>query len=326
MATGALGRGRGRRIAILALLVLLALSLALFGTWRWAMARHPVALLDRIDRVFTGGDARLVAGPVSYGPDPQQRLFVYRPDAGSSTADRTLPVLVFVHGGGWNSGRPRDYAFVARNLAPAGMVVVDAGYRLVPGGEYPAMLEDGAAAVACVKRHAREWGGDPERIVLMGHSAGAYNVAMLALDPQWLARVGLDTRDISGIIGLAGPYDFLPLDSDSTRAAFGAAQDLPATQPVHFARGDAPPMLLATGTDDTTVKPRNTRELARRLAARGGAVDTLEIPGMSHERIIMALSRPFTGDGTVQRAVIAFVRRATARSAAASAPVQRAGG
>ena len=278
---------------------------ALAAIWLWATNNDAVALLDRIDRAFTAGDAELAIGPVAYGEHPQQRLLAYRP-AGSD-ASGSLPVLVFFHGGGWHSGRPEDYAFVARNFAPEGFVVVTAGYRLNEAGRYPAMLEDGAAAVRWVRDNAPDLGGDPSRIYLMGHSAGAYNAIMLALDPQWLANEGLSPDAIEGAIGLAGPYDFYPFDKDSSRNTFGHVAAPTITQPIAFARADAPPLLLATGDEDTIVRPRNSFALARALTAAGEPSEPVVFEGMDHKEILMALARPFDRDARVKRAVLDFL-------------------
>lgn len=287
-------------------LIVLALAAAvLAGVWYWATSRGAVGLLDRIDSAFTSGDAVLAAGPVAYGDHPQQRLLVYRPPG--TARDASLPVLVFFHGGGWHSGRPEDYAFVARNFAPEGFVVANAGYRLNADGRYPAMLEDSAAALRWVRDHAAELGGDPDRIYLMGHSAGAYNAVMLALDPQWLAGAGLPPDTIKGAIGLAGPYDFYPFDKDSSRNAFGHVANPEATQPIAFARADAPPLLLATGDEDTVVRPRNSAALARALTAAGRPSEPVVFAGMDHKDIIMALARPFDRDARAKRAVLDFL-------------------
>lgn len=305
-----------RRLGIVGwtLIVVALLAAALAATWYWATSRDAVALLDRIDRAFTAGDAALVAGPVAFGDHPQQRLLAYRP---AEPAETPLPVLVFFHGGGWHSGRPEDYAFVARNFAPEGFAVVIAGYRLNADGRYPAMLEDGAAALRWVRDNAADLGGDPARIYLMGHSAGAYNAVMLALDPQWLASEGLPPDTIKGAIGLAGPYDFYPFDKDSSRNAFGHAAAPETTQPIMFARADAPPLLLATGSEDTIVRPRNSVALARALTAAGRPSEPVVFEGMDHKEIVMALARPFDRDARVKRAVLDFLAAREAEWAAA---------
>ena len=297
-------------LAILALLV----GAAGFAAWRWSIENRSVALLDRVDSVFTGSRA---GERFAYGDDPAQQLLVYGANEGE-----TRPILVFFHGGSWADGSPGEYGFIARNFAPEGYVVVLAGYRLGTAGRFPAMLEDGAGAIAWAHEHAPEFGGDPERIVLMGHSAGAYIAAMLALDRQWLGREGLDTGIVKGVVGLAGPYDFLPFDKPSTRNAFGHWPRPEATQPIHFARGNAPPMLLATGSVDDTVKPRNSAALARALAGTGAPVELVEFEGMGHIGLLVTLARPVdVWDRRASDTVLAFLRK-TRDSGAASAPVQ----
>lgn len=305
------------------LVALLAIVLAGAGLWLWAVKAQSVATLDRADALFTASRVEQSA-PIPFGPEPEQLAVVAAPLAPS---DQLRPVVLFIHGGSWAMGSAVDYAFVARNLAAEGYVAVSAGYRLVPGGEFPAMLEDGAKALRWTVDRIADYGGDPERIYLMGHSAGAYNVAMLALDRQWLEGEGLPLDTVKGVIGLAGPYDFLPLDSDSTRNAFGGAEDLERTQPINFANGEAPPMLLMTGDADTTVRPRNSRALASALVARGQPTEPVLVPGMTHSGIIMALSRPFEGDGAVKGAIFDFLKeREKADRVAASAPIQATGG
>lgn len=155
---------------------------------------------------------------------------------------------------------------------------------------FPAFIEDSAAAVEWVRAHAAGFGGDPDAIVLMGHSAGAYNAAMLALDPRWL---GQSRAFVRSLIGLAGPYDFLPLKSFVTREAFGSARDASGTQPINFAGAGSPPALLLHGGRDRTVSPRNSRELAGRLASAGGEARLKIYPQLGHVSILTALAVPF---------------------------------
>ena len=208
-----------------------------------------------------------VTRDIGYGPAARQRLDVYRP-AGAAAAAK-LPVIVFFYGGSWATGTKAGYDFAGRALASRGFVTVIPDYRLVPQVVYPAFVQDGAAAVGWVRRHAAEVGGDPGRIVLAGHSAGAYIAAMLAVDPRWLGR---DRAAVRGLIGLAGPYDFAPFDVDASRNAFGRWPNPQDTQPVAHAGAGDPPALLLTGDDDTTVRPRNSEALAAKLHAGGVAV------------------------------------------------------
>lgn len=310
---------KGRNLGWLGwtLIIVLGVALAGLGLWRWAVNAQSVATLDRADAIFTSTGIE-VSAPIPFGPESTQVAVVATPL--QPAAPR--PVVLFIHGGSWAKGSAVDYAFVARNLAAEGFVGVSAGYRLVPGGEYPAMLEDGAKALRWTVDRIADFGGDPARIYVMGHSAGAYNAVMLALDTQWLAREHLPKDTIKAAIGLAGPYDFLPLDSDGTRNAFGGAEDLAATQPVSFVRADSPPLLLLTGDADETVRPRNSIALAQALTTAGRPTEPVLFPGMSHSGILMALSRPFEGDGGVKAAIFEFLER---QELPASADIQAAG-
>ncbi|USI74858.1 alpha/beta hydrolase [Sphingomonas morindae] len=249
-----------------------------------------------------GGGAR-VARAVGYGPSPRQRLDVYAPRA---RCGRPRPVVVFFYGGSWNSGTRTGYGFVGQALAAQGFVAIVPDYRLVPEVRYPAFVEDGAAAVRWAVAHAADYCGDPRSVVLMGHSAGAYIAAMLAVDPRWL---GSDRAAVKGLVGLAGPYDFAPFDVEASRAAFGQAPDPAATQPVTWAGAGDPPALLAYGSDDTVVQPRNSAALAARLRAGGVPTTERAYPGLGHVGILTALARPFRGRAPVLTDVAAFVRR-----------------
>jgi len=143
-----------------------------------------------------GGGVRL-AHDAPFRAGKRQRLDIYAP---RQTNAMPMPVIVFFYGGSWNSGTKDGYGFVGDALAARGFLVAIPDYRLVSAVHHPVFLEDNVAAVRWVRQHAAELGGDPERIVLAGHSAGAYNAAMLALDPRWL---GADRSAVKGLIGLA---------------------------------------------------------------------------------------------------------------------------
>ena len=247
--------------------------------------------------------AELAQSGVAYGPLPRQTLDVYKPEGKSGP----YPVIVVFYGGSWNSGRRQDYAFLGRALASRGFVAVVADYRLVPEIRFPVFLEDAASAVVWAHQNAQNFGGDPGRLFLFGHSAGAYIAAMVALDGQYLKAAGASPAIIKGVAALSGPYDFLPLDVDSAKAAFGQASDLSLTQPVNFVTAAAPPMFLATGADDTTVRPRNTKALAEKLGRAGVPVTTKYYPGIGHVGILMALSVPFRKNAAVLDDVTAFI-------------------
>jgi len=302
------------------LLALVVIAAGLFGLWRWALANNAVALLDWGDRQFGGNSGYVLAlQDGNYGPLAAQRVEVIAP---STPSEQPRPVVAFIHGGGWHSGTPGDYRFVGRTLAREGYVVVLIGYRLGPEGRFPAMLEDSALAIKWTRDNIGKYGGDPDRVVLMGHSAGAYNAVMLALERQWLGRVGVEDHFIKGVIGLSGPYDFYPWTSDSARNAFGHVADPAVTQPIYFARGDAPHMLLLTGDADDTVKPRNSRALAAALSAAGAPTRPVVLTGVDHAGTVMKLAAPFSRDRRVLEPVLAFL----AAQCRPSAPVQPGGG
>ncbi|WP_010217281.1 alpha/beta hydrolase [Sphingomonas sp. PAMC 26621] len=264
----------------------------------------PPGILSLIDALAGGGiGVERPGNAIAFGSHGQT-LDVWRPaDAG----DAKRPVVIFWYGGGWVKGDRAAYAFAARAFARAGFVVVVPDYRKVPAIRFPAMLQDGAKAVRWTRDHVAAFGGDPARIALSGHSAGAYTVAMLALDRRWLQAEGVDPRIVRAAVPLCGPYDFYPWTSSRAREAFKGVADPRMTQPITFARGDAPPMLLITGTADTTVRPRNALRLAAALHAHGAVVTVKNYPGQTHEAIVMALSRPFRARSSVLADSVAFL-------------------
>lgn len=225
-----------------------------------------------------------------YGEHPRQRLDAYRPRAQADGA--TSPVVVFFYGGSWQGGNRGQYLFAAEALASLGFVVIVPDYRVYPEVVFPAFVEDGARAVAWARRHAPELGGDPARLFLMGHSAGAHIAALLALDPQYLDGAGESTKDLAGFIGLAGPYDFLPLESEVLRRIFAPPGRLASTQPINFVRGGEPPALLVTGEEDGIVNPGNTARLAARLRQHGSRVEERRYAGFNHYTLVGYLAAP----------------------------------
>ncbi len=213
---------------------------------------------------------------------------------------------MFFYGGGWNSGYRGGYAFAARAIAARGFVVVVPDYRLVPQVRFPAFVDDAAAAIRWTVDHVGAYGGDPARIAVAGHSAGAHIALLVTLDRHYLAAAGAPGA-VKAAVGLAGPYDFLPLDAKSAIDAFGSAPDKELTQPIHFVRADAPPVLLMTGEADDTVKPRNTTALAAALRGVGAPVDVRTYPGVGHIGILLALSKPFRGKADVLEMMTRFL-------------------
>lgn len=296
------------------LLGILAILLLAGGALLLAIRTNGPAVLDAVDRLTGGARGVTLVSQKLYGEHPAQKLRVYAPEG----ATEPLPVLLFVHGGSWRWGDPDDYGFVARSLAPEGFIVVLAGYRLEEAGRYPAMLEDTASAIAETARLAPQFGGDPGRIVVSGHSAGAYNVVQVALEERWLDGTGASVR---GVVGLAGPYDFHPFDSESTIASFGKAGAGAESQPVNHVREGAPPMLLIHGEEDTLVKPRNTRALGAALDEAGARVETRFYDEYDHNAPLISLASPWRTSRDVHTTLVEFARRVTEVSVPVQAPM-----
>ncbi len=259
----------------------------------------PVDLLNAT--ISTSGVT--VTRDVAYAEGPRHSLDIYQPDRPGPH-----PVVVFFYGGSWRDGSKKDYKFVAATLARHGILTVVPDYRLYPQVKYPAFLQDCAAAVAWTFRHITAYGGNSGDLFLMGHSAGAYNAVMLGLDPSFLAADGVNRDALAGVIGLAGPYDFLPIEDPDIIPIF-AVPDQQATQPIDHVDGHNPPLFLADGSDDKTVLPRNTLRLAARVRAAGGPVTDKIYPGVAHIGMVIAITPLFRGKAPVLADVLAFIRQ-----------------
>jgi acetyl esterase/lipase len=252
---------------------------------------------------------------IVYDDSTGEKLDIYTP-TGASNA----PVVVFFFGGRWSSGDKQDYKFVGQALAARGFVAVIPDYRLYPRVHYVELLDDSARAVAWVHTHIGGYGGGSARIVVMGHSSGAYNAAMLALDPQYMVRAGGNRNWIRGMVGLAGPYDFLPITDPDLRDLFGPPETFDNTQPVFHVDGNNPPLLLFHGGKDETVDSKNTNSLFERVKRAGGSAEKVIYPDLSHSRILDVLGERLQGSADVMNKTDAFVRRVTVGNAPSVLP------
>ena len=223
---------------------------------------------------------------IAYGQEPSQRLDIYLP-AGHET--RNLPVIVFFYGGRWMAGQKEIYRFAGDAFAKRGFIVAIPDYAKYPAVRFPAFAQDGAKALAWVSDHVAEYGGNPARIFVAGHSAGAHIGALLAANPAFLANEGRDRGAvIRGFAGLAGPYAFTP-DEPDLIDMFGPPECYPAMQVTTFIDGTQPPMLLLYGDADTTVRRYNLDRLEAKIQEKGGAVKSIIYPGIDHLWIVGTL-------------------------------------
>lgn len=234
---------------------------------------------------------------IAYGPDPRQKLDLYRPD--KPRADGKT--VVFFYGGSWDSGSKNDYLFVAQALASNGNTVVIPDYRLYPSVRFPTFVDDGARAV--------RWTTDrvgTDKVYVMGHSAGAHIALMLAANTPYLGAAGVDRTKLGGAIGLSGPYDFLPLTSAKLIEIFGGA-NRPEIEAITFAKAPLPPALLIHGTADTTVYPRNSKNLAAAWRAAGAPVELKLYPDVGHVDVVAAMAGLLSGRAPTRTDVLAWL-------------------
>ncbi|MBS0429813.1 MAG: alpha/beta hydrolase [Proteobacteria bacterium] len=263
---------------------LLALA-SLFGL----AACSPIRLVNGL----TPNDGFALDAGRAYGPEARQRLDIYTPKTAASPPPGQRPLVVFFYGGTWSSGERADYKFVGEALASRGAVVVVPDYRLSPQARYPVFVQDSALAVKWALDHAAALGADPARVYVMGHSSGGYNAAMVALDGRWLGALGASPRQLAGWIGLAGPYDFLPIENPQAQVAFNWPDTPADSQPLVHARAGSPPALLLAASKDKLVDPdRNTGQMVQRLRAAGVPVRTERFDDLSHITLVGAIAKP----------------------------------
>lgn len=275
-------------------LVLLALGVL--------VACSPVATLN----AFAPRDTHRLSEGVAYGAQPRERLDIHTPT--SAPPPGGFPVVVFFYGGSWNRGERADYRFVGEALASRGMLTMVADYRLYPEVRWPEFLVDSAKALAFALERAHALGGDPKRVYVMGHSAGAYNAAMLAFDARWLRATGHDPAELAGFIGLAGAYDFLPMTNPETRPVFFHPDYPSGTQPIVHAGAQAPRSFVGAAASDTLIDPqRNSGGLARRLQSLQVPVTLRWYERVNHMTLVAALARPLRWLAPVLADVQVFV-------------------
>lgn len=245
-------------------------------------------------------------GDLSYAPGPRGRFDAYLPPQ-AAQGGAARPLVIFWYGGGFTDGERTDYRFVGAALSGAGFVTVLPDYRLYPQVRFPQFLEDAARAVVAAHAQAAALGADGSRIVLMGHSAGAYIAAMLALNPAYLTRAGGDPRWIVGLVGLSGPYDIDP-NTPVLDRIFRDTATPTQFKPLSYVTPAGPPALLLHGEADTLVSARQSQALGDALGAAGVRVRVVRYAGRGHADTVAALSVPARGRAPVLSDVLAFLR------------------
>ena len=281
------------------------------ATMRRALALIPVLAmlltgcspLKLLSAVSPSGHYERVAD-LRYGDHRRQIVDVYTPLA----AHDDVPLVVYFYGGGWTDGHKEEFEFVASSLTRAGFVVAIPDYQLYPDVVFPTFVEDGAAAVAWALENAGRFGATSNRTYLMGHSAGAQIAALLAIDRRYLQSEGADPNAIVGLLGLSGPYDFLPLTEDNYLQQLFPEPVRDASQAIRFVTADAPPTLLIHGGDDDIVEPGNILRLAARLESVDVPVTLKNYAGVGHGRIVVALAPPLDFIASTLEDCIAFIQ------------------
>jgi acetyl esterase/lipase len=251
-----------------------------------------------------------VVADVDYVPaveyaDKKDRLDIYIPAQASKA-----PVIVSIHGGALRAGDKSEHKFVGQRFASAGNVTVVVNHRLSPSVMHPAHIEDIAMAVAWVKRNIARHGGDPDKLFVVGHSAGAYLAALLALDPRYLAAHGLTPQDVRGYVPVSGFFyvDRTGVAPDRPKDVWGTDVKVwKDASPATFIAPRIPPMLLLYADGDDEWRPQQQADFAKALKDGGNRdVEVQMIRGRTHNTVWTEMAK---GDEDTSRAILQFVSR-----------------
>jgi len=242
---------------------------------------------------------------IPYGEEERQKLDIYRPNNGKPPT----AIIVFFYGGSWQRGHKSDYRFIAQTLTQQGFVVVIPDYRVYPEVKFPEFIHDGARAIVWTHNNSKDYLDHQLPIFVSGHSAGAHIAAMLNYDERYLVAANGDLNWLSGLIGLAGPYDFLPITSPKLLKVFDTPESREAAQPIHFVDGSEAPALLIHGTNDKAVWPRNSINLAALVKKKSGQAETLILDGKNHASLVLAFSRGFRSRSQIVGRIGEFVTK-----------------
>lgn len=267
------------------------------------VACSPIKTLN----AFVPNSGYILHPDITYGDSPRQKLDIYQPVQHTKNNQEKSPVVLFYYGGSWDSGDKSDYKFAAEAFTSNGFVTVIPDYRVYPEVIFPGFMADPATVAKWVKDHIQDFGGDPNRVFLAGHSAGAHIAVMLSLNDEYLAKENLKPTDFRGTIGLAGPYDFLPVKTDRLKEIFGPEDQRWKSQPIEFVTGKNQPMLLLVGLKDSTVWPRNTFNLAAKIKSKGNSVEVVQFASYGHVDMAAKLAKPLRGNGELLKPMVDFI-------------------
>lgn len=222
---------------------------------------------------------------IPYGADYWQKLDLYLPDDAGA---RGLPTLLFLHGGYWTHGHKDWLGFMAPAFVALPALFISVSYRLSPAVKHPAALEDCLAALVWAYQHTAEYGGDPQRLCVGGHSAGGHLAALLALQPALYQAKGLPADAIKTCFPVSGVYDLKgDVPQDRLQAFLGPGASLTEASPLHYVRGNRTPFLLAVGEHDFPALYQQAYAMAAALRQEQGPVELLEVAGADHFQISM---------------------------------------
>jgi acetyl esterase/lipase len=253
--------------------------------------------------------------PYAKGGD-QQMLDLYLPD------QEGFLTVVFIYGGGWHAGSRKSVTRIGEKLQSCGYGCALLSHRLAPKDKFPAQAEDVAAAFAWVKNNIRDKGGDPKRVVFMGHSSGAHLALLIATDPKYLAKHKLSPADIAGVVGLSSPVDLEPHADkrgfgDALLAGKGAdvfSRDvavMKAASPIQHVSKELPPTLLVVGEKDFPMLEKDAQAFAEKAKEVGIKVMTFVGKGCDHMGVVRSL---LEDRSAVQEQVLAFLKTQEAKA------------
>ncbi len=281
------------------------LAALIFTSFTSVLPASALSLMDPFNVPGTmDGGVTTLGQDIVYGPLERHKLDVYAPE---NSLEKSAPVVIFLYGGAWKQGTKADYPFAGHALAARGFVTVIPDYRLVPEVQYPEFLSDNAVAVKWVEDNISRYGGDPQRVYLMGHSAGAYNAVMLGMDRAYLRDAGVSIP-IRGVVGLAGPYAVYPFEFKELQDAFGNVDNPQMTQPINLPTVETVPMFLGHGSNDLIVNVENTVRMQKKLLTDNRAIVAKVYDSLGHMEVVTALSTVWRWRSPVLEDVVDFLK------------------